>query len=187
MYELFNRFFSPPNLQGALNSITQKSEYSESYTNLDKSLFNPAFLDLTSKELLIHLTLQRFVGNNSYRWPSIKKLSEASRMSERGVQRVLAGLEQKGYIRVERSKGKKPNRYFMKNLFDDSVETNPDVGNIVHPVASIDRPAEKSPEIKTEEPPKPTPSKLQSSGASTPSHRRTKTNNSFKNNVTTQV
>lgn len=63
-------------------------------------------------ELLCLLALADWAGEDGICWPSVPRIAEKCRLSDRQVQRVLAGLEQDGAISIERGGGRgRPTHY----------------------------------------------------------------------------
>lgn len=72
-------------------------------------------------ELLLLLGIADHCDDDGVCWPSIKKLAEKSRMSERQTQRNIDSLVETGELYVEKTVGRhNSNRYFVMTGFSDS-------------------------------------------------------------------
>lgn len=77
-------------------------------------------------ELLVLLALADFADDEGHCWPSIRKVADKARMSERGVQKITRRLCESGFLKVSQGGGRGgSNRYeiSMKNPEPYSVNT----------------------------------------------------------------
>jgi hypothetical protein len=85
--------------------------------------------DLDASERLVMLSLADHSDDEGVCYPSIARLAKRTSMSDRGVQKVLVRLQERGFLRVEIGAGRSgSNRYF--------VNATPEPGsppNQVHP------------------------------------------------------
>lgn len=109
--------------------------------------------DLDPSERLVMLSLADHADDDGVCYPSIARLCKRTSMSDRGVQKVLTRLQERGFLRVEIGAGRKgSNRYF--------VTATPEPGsppNHVHPEPSS--PPPRTTFTITPEPGSPKPSK----------------------------
>jgi hypothetical protein len=70
--------------------------------------------DLDASERLVMLSLADHADDDGVCYPSIARLCKRTSMSDRGVQKVLARLQERGFLRVEIGAGRSgSNRYFV--------------------------------------------------------------------------
>lgn len=75
------------------------------YTNLPNSFIEDQ--ELTGSEKLVMLSLYRFFNAKQHRaWPSLQTIADCARLKRAWTITTLKSLEQKGYIRTEKSAGK---------------------------------------------------------------------------------
>lgn len=70
--------------------------------------------DLDASERLVMLSLADHADDDGVCYPSISRLCKRTSMSDRGVQKVLVRLQERGFLRVEIGAGRSgSNRYFV--------------------------------------------------------------------------
>jgi hypothetical protein len=109
--------------------------------------------DLDASERLVMLSLADHADDEGVCYPSIARLCKRTSMSDRGVQKVLVRLQERGFLRVEIGAGRSgSNRYFVNATPEPSSPPN-----YVHPRTVDTTPP--NPVRKTPEPGSPKPSR----------------------------
>ena len=57
--------------------------------------------------LLVMLALSDYANDDGNCWPSIRAIAEKSRMTERGVQKIIRALEADGWLKIDTGNGRK--------------------------------------------------------------------------------
>jgi hypothetical protein len=83
-------------------------------------------------ELLVLLALADWANDQGICWPSIPKIADKSRLSERQVRRILRLLAEKGTIAIEENRGRNNTNRYKLNLTVCPVliELKPVIGDI---------------------------------------------------------
>ncbi len=109
--------------------------------------------DLDASERLVMLSLADHADDDGVCYPSIARLCKRTSMSDRGVQKVLSRLQERGFLRVEIGAGRSgSNRYFVTATPEPGSPLNP-----VHPRTTFTTPP--NPVRLTPEPGSPKPSR----------------------------
>ena len=84
--------------------------------------------------LLIHLCLADFANDDGYCWPSQQTVATKARCTDRYVRQIVAELESKGMLRIERSKnGIDSNRYWVETPNSEPRNTVPPPSEFLTP------------------------------------------------------
>lgn len=102
--------------------------------------------DLTDpREVMVMIALANHANEDGVCWPSISKIMELSRMSERGVQQIMRRLSVRGYLEIQTRGGKGgknlyrviPNPAPGAGFAADGIKNSPapgaGEGHVVHP------------------------------------------------------
>lgn len=92
-------------------------------------------------ELLVLLAIADFADDDGYCWPSVRRIAEKARMTERGVQKIVRRLCDEGRLSVEMGGGRGGSNRYCVSLQNPERETPNDV-----------HPERETPNMETETP-----------------------------------
>ena len=108
------------------------------YTNLPNSFIDDQ--ELTGSEKLVMLSLYRFYNTAQRRaWPSIQTIADCARLKRTWTIETLKSLEQKGYIRTEKSAGKNTHYEILTRPLSRPVQSVDRSSDCTTPVQSVDQ------------------------------------------------
>lgn len=108
------------------------------YTNLPNSFIDDQ--ELTGSEKLVMLSLYRFYNTAQRRaWPSIQTIADCARLKRAWTIETLKSLEQKGYIRAEKSAGKNTHYEILTRPLSRPVQSVDQSSECTTPVQSVDQ------------------------------------------------
>ena len=107
------------------------------YTNLPNSFIEDQ--ELTGSEKLVMLSLYRFFNAEQHRaWPSLQTIADCARLKRAWTITTLKSLEQKGYIRTEKSAGKNTKYEIITRPENRPVQTVDPSNEYTQPVQQVD-------------------------------------------------
>ena len=101
-------------------------------------------------EMLVLLALADFSNDDGECWPAVGTLARKARLSERGVQKILARLAEADWLEIEPGNGRKNTHLYRLKTPNTVHPPNPEPGSPPNPVHP--EPECRNPEPRSENP-----------------------------------